>query len=146
MESIIQKLPFEKFRKLPEDIQDARMWLRLSEAISGQWNLESQRLASINKQKIQIDWNFVLLERYGREQVWVIFRPEDLEKAKLFHSYQYFKNALKDGCTVLALIKYSSWNVLSEDDTIIGELAANITPTSWNIRQRGMKLEKKFGI
>jgi hypothetical protein len=141
----MKKMSFREFQSLPPEIQDARMWLKLSQAISNQSYLESQRIASVKKIHGK-EWRFVLLKRYGREEVWVIFRPEDAESAKQFHSYSYFKEAFEAGETILAAFKHCAWNVLCSTDEILGEMMSTKSVCGFEIKNRSREAAKRYGV
>jgi len=109
-------------------------------------SMYSHRLA-ITQQTESGLWNHILINRYNRNESWIRFRPQDIELAKKFHSYPYFKKALQDGHTVLAQGYASGWNILLPSEKVIMSVhSTNLKMTEWDMKEHVKGLSKQYGL
>lgn len=147
--SVVEKLPLRELQKLPQSEQDSRMWIRLAENIKKvQSHLYSKRLANVNKTDERVQWKHVMIRRYETDQIWICFSPEDIEDAKKYHSYPYFRDCLLKGETILASPHTCAWNTLGKDEKILGIIySPDLGKVShWDMKNRVINARNKFNF
>ena len=158
--SVVEPMRLDDLMKLDQGLRQMRLGVQLAEAMAEQAVLLSKQEAWKAQHKYAEEggkkhpWNHALIERFpanpdcpSRTEVWIIFRPEDVEIAREFHSYPYWKHALERGDTVLCSGNMMSWNVLSESDVIKRIVPSPKTKvTIYEMEQMVRDASKKFGL
>ena len=130
MRSIVEKKRLDELLSMDKYLRDTRDSIRLAEAIAFESILVSRREAIKNES--EGIWTHALIERFptnkkcpSRKEIWVMFTPYDIELAKSFHSYRYWKHAILEGETVLCSMHHSSWNILCSSDVILRKVKSS---------------------
>jgi hypothetical protein len=143
--SVVENTSLRELQKLPQSEQDSRMWIRLAENVSKvQSHLYSRRIANQKDQSLQ--WKQVLLIRHNVEEIWVCFTPDEIESARKYHSYPYFRHCLERGETVLASLTTCAWNTLGKDEKILGVMYSAGKLTTWDFKKRVENARKNFNF
>jgi hypothetical protein len=138
--------------KMDQGLRQMRLSVQLAEAMAGQAVLLSKREAMMNRGDGK--WTHVLLERFpanpnckSRKESWIMFTPDEVEKASEFHSYPYWKHALERGDTVLCSGNMMSWNILCETDIILRKVVSEkLYVSEWDMQSMVKTASKKFGL
>jgi hypothetical protein len=135
---------FHDFLALPEEMRDSLTGVWMSAAMREESIRMSQRMMSVNFKGGILE--HLLIERDGRRESWVVFRPGN-EAAKEFPSFVYWGKYWAKGETILCSARDMRWNILCPTDKeIISCFSKEKYMGEWDIQREINKIAKEYGI
>jgi hypothetical protein len=143
--SIIKRLSFSEFLKLPEGEREMITGVWMGEAIRNEAFRYSQRLA--NQKAVRGLWEHALIERDSRKESWIMFEPGN-ERARNFHSFMYWETAWEKGETILCSGTSMGWNTLTSTDRVIISVKMDRLKymSEWDFACEVKKISVEYGI
>jgi hypothetical protein len=143
--SIIQRLSFGEFLELPEEQREMITGVWMGEAIRNEAFRYSQRLA--NQKAVRGLWEHALIERDGRNESWIMFKPDN-ETARNFHSFEHWAKYWEKGETILCSGTSMGWNTLTDGDRVIISVRMDRLKymTDWDFACEVKKISVEYGI
>jgi len=143
--SIIKRLSFSEFLELPEGEREMITGVWMGEAIRNEAFRYSQRLA--NQKAVRGLWEHALIERDGRKESWIMFKPDN-ETARNFHSFEYWGKYWEQGETIFCSGTSMGWNTMNSGDRVIISVRMDRMKymSEWDFACEVKKISVEYGI
>lgn len=143
--SIIKRQSFSEFLELPEEQREIITGVWIAEAIRNEALWYSQRLA--NRNVVKGLWEHALIERDGKRQSWIMFKPDN-ETARKFHSFEHWAKYWECGETILCSGTSMGWNTMHSTDKHIFSATVDRLDymTEWDFACHVKKISSEYGI